>query len=144
MKNEIVALASGLPVWLAFTMSAAMGQSPAAQQGRTVAECALPNGGSAKARAEPVAIIAGQPVYARDLDGAARSQILPLRNQEYQIRSRVLDDLIRQRILETEAKKRGLTVEQLYVEDVDSKIATLTDREVAAYYVPLGPELNKL
>jgi len=143
MNDEIAALASGLPVWLALTMSAAMGQSPAAQQGRTVAECALPNGSSTKAGAEPVAIIAGQPVYARDLDSAAQSQILPLRNQEYQIRSRVLDDLIRRRILEAEAKKRGLTVEQLYVEDVDSKIATPTDREVAAYYVPLRSQLNK-
>src|SRR5260370_19601000 len=105
MNDEIAALASGLPVWLALTMSAAMGQSPAAQQGRTVAECALPNGSSTKAGAEPVAIIAGQPVYARDLDSAAQSQVLPLRNQEYQMPTRVLDALMHRLSLESQATK---------------------------------------
>ena len=147
MKNITSARSTGLPVWLALTISAALGQPQgqprAAQQERTVAECPLPNGGSTKAGQEPVAIITGQSIYERDLDSAAQSQILPLRNQEYQIRSRVLDDLIRRRILEAEAGKRGLTIEQLYLEDVDSKIVTPTDREVAAYYIPLRSQLNK-
>ena len=127
MKRPIAKIASGLPVWLALTLSAAMGESPAAQ----------------KSGDEPVAMIAGKPISAGELDGAAQSQLMPLRNQEYQIRSRVLDDLIRQRLLEAEAGKQGLTIEQLYTLEVDSKVAVPTDREVAAYYIPLRSQLNK-
>ena len=76
------------------TQAQTKGQSPVAQNG-AVAECALPQANSAKSGGQAVALIAGQPVSARDLDTAAQSQLMPLRNQEYQIRARVLDELIR-------------------------------------------------
>jgi hypothetical protein len=39
---------------------------------------------------------------------AVGSEALPLRNQEYQIKSKALEDLIRQRLVEAEAKKQGI------------------------------------
>jgi len=92
---------------------------------------------------ETVAIAAGQAILARDLESAAGSQILQLRNQEYQIKSRVLDDLIRQRVVEAEAAKQALTVEQFYAKEIDAKIPTPNEAEVFAYYTALKSQINK-
>src|SRR5690349_7594204 len=130
---------SGLSVWLALAVSAAPGQSPAGQQ-----RCTMARGcGDKTSVDETVAIAAGQPILARDLEGAAGAQILQLRNQEYQIKSRVLEDLIRQRVVEAEAGKQGLTVEQFYAREIDANIPTPTEAEVFAYYTGLKSQINK-
>jgi protein-disulfide isomerase len=121
---------------VAFTHNPAVAQSTAAHQSKTVAKCSM---GETEGS---VAIAAGQSISERELDDAAAAQILPLRNQEYQIRSKVLEDLIRQRLVEAEAKRRGLTVDQLYAQEVDSKIPVPTQGEIAAYYLALKSQLK--
>jgi protein-disulfide isomerase len=128
----------GLSLWVVLAVSAASAQSPVAQQ------CTMPRGGGDKTAVdETVAIAAGQAILARDLESAAGSQILQLRNQEYQIKSRVLDDLIRQRVVEAEAAKQALTVEQFYAKEIDAKIPTPNEAEVFAYYTALKSQINK-
>ena len=125
-----------LSLWLALGVSAATGQSPNVQQCTTAAS-------ARHAADETVAIVAGQPISGRDLDAAAVSQIMQLRNQEYQIKSRVLDELIRQRAVEADAKKQGLTVEQLYTKEIDARIPNPGEAEVYAYYLGIKSQLNK-
>ena len=91
---------------------------------------------------QPLALVAGQPIYERDLDRAIASQVLPLRNQEYQIKSKALEDLIRQRLVEAEATKQGITIDQLYAKEVDSKIPTPSEGEVAVYYLALKSQIK--
>ncbi len=127
--------AVGLSLWLALTVSAAMGQAPAVQQAASAPQCTPSRSTDEKRKAEePVAVMAGRAIYESELDEAAAPQIVPLRNQEYQIKSRVLEELLRQRVVEAEAKKHGLTVDQLYIQEVDSKIPAPSEGEVAAYY----------
>jgi protein-disulfide isomerase len=128
------------PLWLALAASGAtsvaMGQSPDAQQCTT----------ASAARHTPdniVAVVAGEPISAHELDAAAASQIMQLRNQEYQIKSRVLNALIRRRAVEVEARKQGLTVEQLYAKEIDGRIPNPRDAEVYAYYLGIKSQLNK-
>jgi protein-disulfide isomerase len=143
MKTILIRRVFGLPVWLALTISAATGQSPAKQQSAFAPQCTRSDGNGAKrAVDEPVAIVAGQPIYERDLDDSVASQILPLRNQEYQIKSKALEDLIRQRLVEAEAKMQGMTTAQLYAKEVDSKIPTPSEGEVAAYYLALKSQIK--
>jgi protein-disulfide isomerase len=92
---------------------------------------------------ETVAVVAGQPIPARDLDAAVKSQMTALRNQEFQIKNKALDDLIRQRVVEAEAAKQGLTVEQLYAREVDARIPTPIDAEAYAYYLGVRSQVNK-
>src|SRR5207245_2501358 len=56
----------------------------------------------------PIATVGGQPIYEQDLIQSLGPQLLQLRNQEYQLKSKALDDLIRQKLIEAEANKRGL------------------------------------
>jgi protein-disulfide isomerase len=82
----------------------------------------------------PIATVGGAPVVEADLGPAFQSQMLQLRNQEYQIRSQALEEAINQKLLQLEAKKRGIPPEKLIDQEADSKVAAVPDEEVEAFY----------
>jgi protein-disulfide isomerase len=84
---------------------------------------------------EPIAVVAGQPIYEQDLMSVAGAGLLDLRKQEYKMKSDALNQSIRKKLIDVEAKKRGLTTEQLLQEEVDSKIAEPSDDEARGYYL---------
>lgn len=84
--------------------------------------------------AGPVATVAGQPISEQQLLESLGPQLMQLRNQEYELKSKALDSLIRQKLLEAEATKRGIPAQKLLEQEVDSKIAAPTDAEVEAYF----------
>ena len=83
---------------------------------------------------EPVARIDGQPIYVEDLLPAIRSQLQQLRSQEYQLKTQALQPLIDRKLLEAQAKKKGMTVEKLLEQEVQSQVREATDEEVQAAY----------
>jgi len=90
-----------------------------------------------------VATVGGEPIYDEDLAPTVQGQLLPLRNQEYEIKKRALDSLIEQRLLEKAAKKNGITTEKLLGQEVDSKVQDPSDAEVEAYYLAQKDRLNR-
>jgi protein-disulfide isomerase len=92
---------------------------------------------------QPVAMVAGKTIYEEDLLPSIQGQLLPLRNQEYEIKKKALDGLIEQRLLEAAAQKKGLTTEQFLVQEVDSKIPDVSDPEVEGYYFGLKDRVNR-
>jgi protein-disulfide isomerase len=86
---------------------------------------------------QPVATVDGQTIYDEDLAPSVEGQLQPLRNQEYEIKRKALDNLIEQKMLEAAAKKKGLTTEKLLDQDVNSKIPNPSDAELEGYYVGL-------
>jgi protein-disulfide isomerase len=58
---------------------------------------------------------------------------MELRKQEYEVKSKVLESVIRHRIVEIEARKRNISPEKLIEQEVDSKVADPTDGEIEAY-----------
>ncbi len=85
---------------------------------------------------DPVATVAGQPITESDLEAAlGPQQLMKLRNQEYELKSRTLESVIRLKLVEAEAKKRGIPAEKLIEQDVHSKVADPTDAEVEAYFL---------
>src|SRR5947209_13275037 len=92
---------------------------------------------------QPVAMVDGQPIYDEDLASSVEGQLLPLRNQEYEIKRKALDNLIEQKLLEAAAKKRGLTTEKLLVQEVDSKVSDPSDAEIEGYYLAQREKLNR-
>src|SRR5690348_14593910 len=91
----------------------------------------------------PVAIVAGQPIYEQDLAAELGPKLLQLRNQEYQIKSKALDELIRKRLIDAEAQKRGISADKLLEQDVDSKVADPSDAEVEGYYLAVQGQVNQ-
>lgn len=84
---------------------------------------------------EPVAIVAGKPVYENELTPLMAEQLQQLRNQEYEIKSRALEKLINQRLLEAAGKEKGVPADKIVELEVDSKLGEPTDSEVQAFYL---------
>ncbi|PYU92143.1 MAG: thioredoxin [Acidobacteria bacterium] len=92
---------------------------------------------------QPVATVDGQTIYDDDLASSVQGQLLPLRNQEYEINRKALDNLIEQKLLEAAAKKKGLTTEKLLAQEVDSKVPDPSDAELEGYYLGLKDKISR-
>ena len=53
-------------------------------------------------------MVAGQPIYDDDLLPFVQAQVFQLRVQEYEVKSKALENLVNQKLLEAEAKKKGI------------------------------------
>src|SRR5947209_18974715 len=92
---------------------------------------------------ELIATVAGQPIYEQDLAAELGPKLLQLRNQEYQMKSMALDELIRKKLIDAEAQKRGISADKLLEQEVDSKVADPSDAEVEGYYLAVQGQLNQ-
>jgi protein-disulfide isomerase len=88
-----------------------------------------------QASQQPIATVDGQPIYEQDLMSVAGPKILDLRNQEYKVKSDALDIVVRKKLIDAEAKRKGLTSDELLKQEVDSKIADPSDDEARGYYL---------
>ena len=81
-----------------------------------------------------VATIAGEPFTARQLEEAAGARLFQLRTQQYQAQRQILDDEIAKRLLDREAAARKVTAAELLKQEVDDKVAPVTEEEQKAFY----------
>jgi len=88
----------------------------------------------AAAGSQPVAVVAGTPITAAELDQLAGSRLFQVRQQEYQVRRQVLDDAIGKRLTENEAAVRKISVDELTRLEIDGKAAPVTDGEKKEFY----------
>lgn len=108
-----------------------------------IASASLGQTSDAAKTKRPVAKVNGQTIYDEDLTASAEGKLLLLRNQEYEVKKKALDNLIDQKLLETAAKKRGLSTEKLLVQEVDSKVPDPSDAEIEGYYLAQRERLNR-
>lgn len=80
------------------------------------------------------AVINGRRVTQQEVDDSILSQLLPLRQQIYELRKKALESLILRELLNTEAKRRGITVEALRRQLTDVKVQVPT-AEVEKVYM---------
>jgi len=105
--------------------------------------CSLAQSSGAAKSIETLATVGGQPVTEDDLLPSIASKLISLRNLEYQMKKQALDNLIDQRLLEAEAKKKGISADKLLEQEVDTKVGEPTDAELNAYYLAQKAELNR-
>jgi protein-disulfide isomerase len=86
-----------------------------------------------KREAEMAARVDEQVITMQDLEKALAAQLAKLQEQKYQLMESKLDELIEERLLEQEAKRRGMTVEALLKAEVSSKVPEVTDAEVTSF-----------
>lgn len=99
--------------------------------------------GTKHGEAPPLATIGGQAIFEDDLLPLVQAQLYQLHTQEYEIKSRALENLINQRLLEAEAKKRGIASEQLIQQEADAKVAEPSEAEIQALYIVQKDQLKK-
>src|SRR6266446_6910840 len=106
------------------------------------AVCASQAFGQAKQK-EPLAVVAGQPIYDDDLLPFVQAQVFQLRVQEYEVKSKALENLVNQKLLEAEAKKKGIPTEKVLAQEVDAKVPEPTEAELQALYIVQKEQLRK-
>lgn len=84
--------------------------------------------------ARSVASVNGQVITAEDLDRAIGNRLMRIRTEEYVLRRAVLDELIAERLLQAEAARRNVSVEELLKTEVESKISTPPAADLDAFY----------
>ena len=84
---------------------------------------------------KPVAILAGRVIYEDELLPRMEEQLQRLRNEENELKSRALETLINQRLLEAAASRKGITADRLMEQEVSSKIPNPSDSEIEAFYL---------
>jgi protein-disulfide isomerase len=81
-----------------------------------------------------VATVQEQAISAEELTAAVRSEMLRLEMERYQIMKQKLDELIAGRLMQLEANKRKVSVQQLEQEEILAKIAPVSPEQVKAFY----------
>src|SRR5438876_4099473 len=92
---------------------------------------------------EPLAVVAGQPIYDDDLLPFVQAQVFQLRLQEYEVKSKALENLVNQKLLEAEAKKKGIPAEKVLAQEVDARVPEPTEAELQALYIVQKEQLRK-
>src|SRR6266550_430135 len=82
-----------------------------------------------------IAIVAGETIYEDQLPALTRGQLEQMRQQEYELKRKALEDVMRQKLLEAKAKRDGLTPDMLLEGEVDRKVEEPTPGEIEAYYL---------
>lgn len=86
-----------------------------------------------KVNKEVVAEVNGDNILLSDLSEASKQELFDLLNMAYEIKSRVLDDLIKKKLLDKEANKQNMTTEKYLELFVNKKIDTNLDSIKALY-----------
>jgi protein-disulfide isomerase len=81
-----------------------------------------------------VAEVNGAPISAAELEAKASRRMASLRQQEYDIRREVLDDMITDRLLDAEAKRRGISRDELQRREVDARAEKPSEEQIDTIY----------
>ncbi len=92
---------------------------------------------SARPTSAPGGVMAevnGTPVTSAELEERVGSRLARIRQEEYELRRQALDEIINDRLLAAEAKKRGLSVADLLQDAVDRQVPEPDPKMVEALY----------
>ena len=92
-----------------------------------------PAAAAAPATGDVLAIVNGTPITDADLRKAAGLELSRLERQLYDLKQQQLDALVASRLVEAEARRRGVTVEAFEQAEISSGLAAVTDAEIDAF-----------
>ncbi len=81
---------------------------------------------------EPLATLDGEPIFESDLTVSVEQR--KAERQLYQLKAQALEATVRRRMMEIEAKKREITVDELIAAEITPKIGAPTDKEIGDFY----------
>ena len=108
---------------LVFTFVSPRAQSPGAAGAPPVAP-----------GARVIAMVDGSPITEADVEKALGPELGRLEREIYDLKKKQLDTMIAERLVEREAAKRKVAVEQLLATEVDAKLAPVADEDVDRFY----------
>jgi predicted DsbA family dithiol-disulfide isomerase len=92
---------------------------------------------------QPIARIGDQLLYPEDLLPSIAGQLFQLKNQEYELQSKELEKIVNERLLESAAKRNGLSTDVFLEQKVYRKLPVPTTNEVEAFYLGQKNQINR-
>ena len=89
----------------------------------------------------PLAIVDGQPITEDELSAADQAQLQRMAVQVYAVKMRAMHGVLDQKLVEAEAKKKGVTPDDLFKTEVLAKVPEPTEEAIRANYES-RPELK--
>jgi predicted DsbA family dithiol-disulfide isomerase len=83
----------------------------------------------------PIAVIGEERIFEADLALIVIPQLPSIRKQEFDARKAALETMIGEKLIEREAKSRGITAQELVEKEVNARIAEPTDGEAEVFYL---------
>ncbi len=80
------------------------------------------------------AVVNGEVITMKSLNSAAKDRLARIDTEIYEIKKKVLDSLIEEKLIAAAAKKKGVSVDKFMYEEIDAKAAKPTEEEVKALY----------
>lgn len=84
--------------------------------------------------ADVVAYVEGTQVSLGQVDASIQGQLSKVRTDEYNLRRTSLNQLIDEMLLESEAKTRGVSIDELIKTEIEAKAGEITDQEIQRFY----------
>lgn len=81
-----------------------------------------------------LAVVDGQEITASDIESRIKGQLLKINNELYSVKRQAVDALIAEQLLNQEATKRGITLQQLVQQEVTAKMKAVGDEEIEQFY----------
>jgi len=92
---------------------------------------------------EPLAVVDGQPIYENQLASEDQAQLQRMMQQVYSVKLRALHAVLDQKLVETEAKKKNVSVQDLLTSEVISKVADPSEDQISTYYRAHQGQMNR-
>lgn len=96
--------------------------------------CAVAQEANASQAPQPLATIDGLPVTDDQLPAADQAQLTRMMVQVYSVKLRALHTVLDQKLIAAEAKKKGITADELFKSEILAKVPEPTEDQVKAYY----------
>lgn len=98
---------------------------------------------SASQAPQTLAVINGQAITEDLLPASDQAQLQRMMTQVYAVQLRALHAVVDRKLLDAEAKRRGVSVEELLRTEVDAKVPDPSDAQVSAYYQASRAAMNQ-
>src|SRR6185295_840746 len=85
-------------------------------------------------RADTVATVAGDSISRDDVEKRVRPQLIEVENNRYEILEQGLNEAIAEKLLEKEAKSRGVSVSDLRKTEIEAKVPAPSDEDIQKLY----------
>ncbi len=121
LKNDLkMVKASLLPFLFISSFSPSLEAASSAQEGQ------------ASSQARLAAKVGGDVIVLQEVEKEVAAQLAKLEEEKYHLLQSKLDEMIGERLLAQEARRRGVTVAELLAFEVEAKTPRLKDEEIAA------------
>jgi len=123
--------------------------SPESPAGTAAPSTLRPSSGQAPLRTgasagrQVVARVGDKEITGEEIQERIQGQMLRIETQIYTLKKQAIDALIAERLLEEEAHKRNLTKEQLLQQEVNARVAKVSDAEIEQYYAANRQRFSK-